>query len=46
MKPQLKRRATSFEAVQAKELAAKAVVLIDPCDRAGEIVWPADIHSG
>ena len=26
----------------AKSLAAKAMVLIDPQDRAGEIVWPAD----
>jgi len=30
----------------AKRLAAKAVVLIDPRDRAGEVVWPADMHSG
>jgi hypothetical protein len=28
----------------AKALAAKAVVLIDPQDRAGEIVWPAARH--
>jgi hypothetical protein len=26
----------------ARELAAKAVVLIDPMGRVGEIVWPAD----
>jgi hypothetical protein len=29
----------------AKELAAKAVVLIDPRDRAGEVVWPVDLRS-
>jgi hypothetical protein len=29
----------------AKALAAKAVVLIDPQNRAGEIVWPADSHA-
>ncbi|MFI5953746.1 hypothetical protein [Cryptosporangium sp. NPDC051539] len=26
--------------VSAKALAAKAVVLIDPADRVGEVVWP------
>ena len=26
----------------AKALAAKAVILIDPPDRAGEVVWPSD----
>jgi hypothetical protein len=29
----------------AKALAAKAVVLIDPKDRAGEIVWPITNHA-
>ena len=29
----------------AKALAAKAVVLIDPQIRAGEIVWPAGSHA-
>ena len=29
----------------SKALAAKAVVLIDPQNRAGEIVWPADSHA-
>src|SRR6201987_3824409 len=29
----------------AKALAAKAVVLIDPQNRAGEIVWPATGHA-
>jgi hypothetical protein len=29
----------------AKALAAKAVVLINPDNRAGEIVWPADSHA-
>jgi hypothetical protein len=29
----------------AKALAAKAVVLINPGNRAGEIVWPADKHA-
>ena len=35
------RRTTS-----AKALAAKAAVLIDPHNRAGEIVWPAGSHPG
>jgi len=30
----------------AKALATKAVVLIDPQNRAGEIVWPAGSHPG
>jgi hypothetical protein len=30
----------------AKALAAKAVVLIHPENRAGEIVWPAPSHAG
>jgi hypothetical protein len=29
----------------AKALAAKAVVLLDPETRAGEIVWPATSHT-
>jgi hypothetical protein len=29
----------------AKALAAKAVVMIDPQNRAGEVVWPADSHQ-
>jgi hypothetical protein len=29
----------------AKALAAKAVVLIDPQNRAGEVVWPGDSHQ-
>jgi hypothetical protein len=29
----------------AKRLAAKAVVLIDQRDRAGEVVWPVDLRS-
>ena len=29
----------------AKALAAKAVVLIDPQNRAGEIVWPKGSHA-
>lgn len=29
----------------AKALAAKAVVLINPDNRVGEIVWPADSHA-
>ena len=29
----------------ARELAAKAVVLIDPQNRVGEVVWPADGHT-
>ena len=29
----------------AKALAAKAVVLIDPPNRAGEIVWPVGRHA-
>jgi hypothetical protein len=30
----------------ARELAAKAAVLIDPMDRVGEIIWPTDGRPG
>jgi len=36
----LRRYLTAGRTGSAKALAAKAVVLIDPQDRAGEIVWP------
>lgn len=37
----LQRYLAARQTVSAKALAAKAAVLIDPEDRAGEIVWPA-----
>jgi hypothetical protein len=36
----LRRYLTAGRTGSAKALAAKAVVLIDPQDRAGEVVWP------
>jgi hypothetical protein len=41
----LRRYLTARRTDSAKCLAAKAVVLIDPGNRAGEIVWPADGHA-
>ncbi|MGH3282731.1 MAG: hypothetical protein ACRDNW_26880 [Trebonia sp.] len=37
----LQRHLAARQTVSAQALAAKAAVLIDPEDRAGEIVWPA-----
>jgi hypothetical protein len=40
----LRRYLAARRTTSAKALAAKAVVLIDPENRAGEIVWPAASH--
>ncbi len=40
----LRRYLTAGRTDTARALAAKAAVLIDPHDRAGEIVWPAAAH--
>jgi hypothetical protein len=37
----IRRYLSARQTKSAKALAAKAAVLIDPWDRAGEIVWPA-----
>jgi hypothetical protein len=42
----LRRYLAARRAKSAKSLAAKAVVLIDPQNHAGEIVWPAGSHPG
>ena len=42
----IRRYLTARRTKSAKALAAKAVVLIDPQNRAGEIVWPAGSHPG
>ena len=36
---------TTARTRSARELAAKAVVLIHPRDRVGEVVWPSGIHQ-
>jgi hypothetical protein len=41
----VRRYLTAWRTDSAMALAAKAVVLIDPQNRAGEIVWPADSHA-
>jgi hypothetical protein len=41
----IRRYLTARKTRSAKELAAKAVVLIDPDSRAGEIVWPGANHT-
>jgi hypothetical protein len=41
----LRRYLTAGGTTSAKALAAKAVVLIDPQDRAGEVVWPPHAAS-
>jgi hypothetical protein len=39
----IRRYLAAAQTRSARELAAKAVVLIDPTDRAGEVVWPIGI---
>jgi hypothetical protein len=41
----IRRYLAAAQTRSARELAAKAVVLIDPTDRAGEVVWPIGIDS-
>ena len=40
----IRRYLTARRTTSAKALAAKAVVLIDPQNRAGEIIWPTGSH--
>jgi hypothetical protein len=42
----LRRYLTAQRTDSARALAAKAVVLIHPPDRTGEIVWPVGSHAG
>jgi hypothetical protein len=42
----IRRYLAARRTASAKALAAKAVVLIDPQNRAGEIVWPVGSHVG
>jgi hypothetical protein len=42
----IQRYLTARRTASAKALATKAVVLIDPQRRAGEVVWPAGSHPG
>jgi hypothetical protein len=42
----IRRYLAAQRTTSAKALAAKAVVLIEPQNRAGEVVWPPGSHPG